>query len=64
MIALKLHAINQPAREDTVKDWSDIFAIISAQSLSFDDPDFSAIVQKHGGGEAVQKINDRFSVGR
>jgi len=64
MIALKLHAINQPAREDTAKDWSDIFAIMTAQSLSLDDPEFSAIVQKHGGNEAVQKINDHFSGGR
>jgi len=64
MIALKLHAINQPAREDTAKDWSDIFAIISAQSLSLDDPDFSAIVQKHGGEEAVQKISNHLNGGR
>ena len=60
IIALKLHAINQPAREDTAKDWSDIFAIMTAQSLSLDDPGFSAIVQKHGGEKAVQKINDYF----
>ena len=60
MVALKLHAINQPSREDTAKDWSDILAIMSAQSLSLDDPDFFAIVKKHGGESAVQKINDHF----
>jgi len=64
MVALKLHAINQPARENTAKDWSDIFAIMSAQNLSLDDPDFAAIIQKHGGEEAAQKISDHFKNGR
>lgn len=57
MIALKLHAINQPARDDVEKDWSDVLALIKAHKLSLDDPDFSAIVLRHGGETAIQRIN-------
>ncbi|MEO7100894.1 MAG: hypothetical protein ABI162_16160 [Luteolibacter sp.] len=56
MIALKLHAIKQPARDDVEKDWSDVLALIKAHKLSLDDPDFSAIVLKHGGETAIQRI--------
>jgi hypothetical protein len=56
MIALKLHAINQPSRVDTEKDWSDIFALIRAHKLYLDDPDLSAIIQKHGGQSAIDRI--------
>ena len=40
LIALKLHAINQPSRDDKEKDWSDIIALIRSNKLSLDDPDF------------------------
>jgi len=56
MIALKLHALNQPGRENKEKDWSDILAIIDSQSLNLDDPQFSAIVLKHGGEKAIARI--------
>ena len=61
MVALKLHAINQPGREDIEKDWSDILAIIDAQSLTLDDPEFSDTVLKHGGENAIAKIADHLA---
>jgi hypothetical protein len=57
MIALKLHAINQPARENTAQDWSDVIALTKAHHLTLDDPEFSSIVMKHGGEIATAKIN-------
>jgi hypothetical protein len=56
MIALKLHAISQPTRENTEQDWSDVIALAKANKLSLDDPDFSAIVLKHGGQSAINRI--------
>lgn len=56
MIALKLHAIQQPNREDIEKDWSDVLALVRAHQLSLDDADFSATVLKHGGETAVERI--------
>jgi hypothetical protein len=56
MIALKLHAIGQPGRDDPEKDWSDVFALIKHHQLTLDDPGFSAIVLKHGGETAIQRI--------
>lgn len=56
MIALKLHAIRQPARDDVEKDWSDVLALVKAHQLSLDDPGFSATVLKHGGQTAIQRI--------
>jgi hypothetical protein len=56
MIALKLHAIKQPARDDVEKDWSDVLALVKAHKLSLDDPDFSATVLKHGGETAITRI--------
>jgi hypothetical protein len=58
MIALKLHAINQPGRDDAEKDWADVLALVKAHQLSLDDPDFSAIVARHGGASAIQRIRD------
>ena len=63
MIALKLHAIHQPAREDVEKDWSDVLALVKAHKLSLDDPDFSATVLRHGGETAVQRIRASISGG-
>lgn len=56
IIALKLHAIQQPDRQDIAKDWSDILALVKAHRLTLDDPEFSATVLKHGGEAAIQKI--------
>lgn len=57
MIALKLHAIRQPARADVEKDWSDVLALVKAHQLSLDDPGFSATVLKHGGETAIKRIH-------
>lgn len=56
MIALKLHAIKQPARDNAEKDWSDVLALVKAHQLSLDDPEFSAIILKHGGETAIKRI--------
>jgi hypothetical protein len=56
MIALKLHAIQQPARDDVEKDWSDVIALVKAHHLSLDDPEFSATVFKHGGEIGIKRI--------
>ncbi len=63
MIALKLHAINQPSRLNTEQDWSDIIALIRAHKLSLDDAEFSAIVLKHGGQTAIDRIKAALSSG-
>jgi len=56
MIALKLHAIHQPSRENIEKDWADVFGLVKAHKLSLDDPEFSATVFKHGGENAIKRI--------
>ncbi len=56
MVALKLHATRQPGRDDVGKDWSDILALVKAHRLSLDDPEFSAMVLKHGGETAIRRI--------
>ena len=43
------------------KDWSDILAIIDTQSLTLDDPEFSATVLKHGGENAIARIADHLA---
>lgn len=63
MIALKLHAITQPGREDTAKDWSDVLALTKAHGLSLDDEEFSAIVLRHGGESAIGRIREAISGG-
>lgn len=63
MLALKLHAIRQPGREDTAKDWSDVFALAKAHSLSLDDEELSAIVLKHGRESAIERIREAVSGG-
>jgi len=60
LIALKLHAIRQPSREDPTKDWTDVLALIKHHELSLDDPEFAAIVLKHGGPSAIQIIQHAF----
>lgn len=61
MIALKLHVITQPGREDTTKDWSDVLALTKAHGLSLDDEEFSAIVLQHGGESAIEHIREAIS---
>ena len=56
MIALKLHAIQQPARGDLEKDWSDVIALVKNHHLSLDDANFFATVLKHGGEAAIERI--------
>ena len=56
LIALKLHAINQPARENTAQDWGDVTALAKAHHLTLDDPEFFSIVLKHGGEIAIARI--------
>ena len=63
MIALKLHAINQPSRQNTEQDWSDVIALIRTHKLSLDDANFSAIVSKHGGQTAIDRIKAALSGG-
>ena len=63
MIALKLHAITQPGRKDTAKDWSDVLALTKAHGLSLDDEKFSAIVLRHGGESAIGRIREAISGG-
>ena len=63
LIALKLHAIKQPGREDTAKDWSDVIALTKAHSLSLDDEEFSATILKHGGKSAIERIREAVSGG-
>ncbi len=63
MIALKLHAISQPSRENTEQDWADVLSLIRANKLSLDDQEFSGIVLKHGGQEAIERIQAAISGG-
>jgi hypothetical protein len=63
MIALKLHAIHQPSRDDVEKDWSDVIALAKAHKLSLDDPEFSATVLRHGGESAARRIQASLSGG-
>jgi hypothetical protein len=63
MIALKLHAINQPSRQNSEQDWGDVIALIRAHKLSLDDTEFSAIVLKHGGQTAIDRIKASLASG-
>jgi hypothetical protein len=63
LIALKLHAIHQPAREDTAKNWSDVLALVKAHRLTLDDPEFAATVRRHGGQTAIERIQAILSGG-
>jgi hypothetical protein len=56
MIALKLHAIGQPSRENKEQDWGDVIALAKANKLTLDVPGFSATVLKHGGQNAIERI--------
>lgn len=56
MVALKLHAAHQASRTDAERDWSDIIALVKHHQLTLDDPQFAAIVLKHGGPPAQDRI--------
>jgi hypothetical protein len=56
MIALKLHAIHQASRTEVDKDWADVHALVRAHQLTLDDPEFAAIVLKHGGESSARRI--------
>lgn len=56
MIALKLHASKNRSAIDAEKDWSDIFALMRIHQLTLDDAEFAAIVQRHGGSDAINRI--------
>ncbi|MBK1835443.1 hypothetical protein [Roseibacillus ishigakijimensis] len=56
LIALKLHAIRQPTRDNIEKDWQDIFSLIRAHGLTLDNSDLRAIVLRHGGERAIERI--------
>ena len=61
MIALKLHATKNRSAIDAEKDWSDIFALMRIHQLSLDDADFAAMVRRHGGNDAIEKIRAAFA---
>ena len=63
IIAMKLHAIRQPAREDVEKDWGDVMALIRLHGLTLDADAFSAMVMKHGGKEGYEKIRRELAGG-
>lgn len=56
MIALKLHAAKQAHRSESEKDWSDIIALFKVHQLSLDAPHLHAIVLRHGGQHAIDRI--------
>ena len=58
MIALKLHARNQPGREAREKDWEDIVGLIKSHELSLDSCDLQAIFTKHGSEGDITRIRE------
>ena len=58
LIALKLHAIRQPARRNTEKDWSDIIGLIRSCGADLEDGDFRALIDQYGGPGATSKIRE------
>ncbi|MDB6074634.1 MAG: hypothetical protein JWO89_2274 [Verrucomicrobiaceae bacterium] len=56
MVALKLHSAASPFRQERSKDLDDVYAIIKANQLSLDDPDFRTLVEKYGGDSAIRLI--------
>ncbi len=63
MVALKLHAISQPSRRDTAQDWSDVISLIRVNGLTLDDAEFAAMICRHGGKGAAEKIRGELSGG-
>lgn len=56
MIALKLHAAKQQHRTEAEKDWSDVIALFKAHGLSLDAPHIHAMIMRHGGQYAIERI--------
>ena len=56
MIALKLHAAKQATRTEGEKDWSDIIALFKAHQLRLDETTIRAMVLRHGGADAINRI--------
>jgi len=56
MIALKLHAAKQQHRTEAEKDWSDIIVLFKAHRLSLDAPHIHAMIMRHGGQHAIERI--------
>lgn len=56
LVALKLHAASSPTRTKPEVDWEDIRQIVRICGLDIADPGFREIVHRHGGEEAVRRI--------
>jgi hypothetical protein len=61
MIALKLHAVNHRNAADADKDWLDIFALMRIHQLTLDDDGFAAMVMRHGGNAAIERIKTKLT---
>jgi hypothetical protein len=53
---MKLQAANSPNRRSNAMDWSDLLQIIKAQNLNLADEEFSAIIDKYGGSDAMRRL--------
>jgi hypothetical protein len=56
IVALKLHAAKSPTRSQPETDWEDILQLILVHQLNPKDEEFRALILKHGGEEALEKI--------
>ncbi|HEY5706335.1 MAG TPA: hypothetical protein VIS96_12245 [Terrimicrobiaceae bacterium] len=56
LVALKLHAAKGPDRSKPESDWEDIRQIMQICGLDIVATEFRAIVLRHGGEEAVRRI--------
>lgn len=63
LVALKLHAIQQPKRKLKEKDWGDVVSLIVSCKLNLDSDDFRAIIRRYGGPDAECEIRRRLSQG-
>lgn len=61
MIALKLHAAKHRNSPEAERDWSDLIALMRIHQLSLDDASFAAMVHRHGGAEAIERIKKAFA---
>lgn len=56
MIALTLHAAKQSTRTEGEKHWSDIIALFKAHQLRLEEVTIHAMVLRHGGAVAINRI--------
>jgi hypothetical protein len=61
MIALKLHAAKHRNAAEAERDWSDLIALMRIHQLSLDDASFAAMVERHGGTAAIERIQKAFA---